>query len=753
MERSAELLAQEAELTTDQLGQCMQFVTTAIGANPSKAGFLSQFWMLLWDILVARSASATAGKPGPGLPGILNQMMASGSGKTTPTLSTLASSPVPSPDNQELQRMRLHMAMAAAGLQGRDPTALNQAEMAAVAAILQQIPVPGGPGRPAPSMQAQPQTAPTAPSGNAPSGQGQPTQQQIMQYQTMLMQQQQMMFHQQQMMIQQQQMKTGGTSTGHRQGTPQQQQQPQRTQMIPMQSMPPRNISAEEENAMMSFLQVPGQSNRPQTAMDTAARKSSLLLAGSKRQRTDYVSSDQLMGMPNVQLDPALFLNMPEFDEEPTFESPFADGTQMNSTPNRTFGAHLDILGKFDGVHEQRLASVHISSDSRLAVSAGRDKKIVIYDIQEKRVVGVLPMTHKDRVSRARIAPAGKKRLLVSGAFDKTVQLWDLGELGAPLVELPEKPMAVFSEDHSGPIISVAFANKADEQTGNVDIIASCDCEGTLVLRSIKENRVLQVIRDSNKSTVRMISFYPDGDHLIALALDDRVDVYDWREGKMVYTIKAPNGRPVICIDWDRGVLLVTTDTDCYVWAVDFSLPLPSSASYTGRMVAKFTTPGDKIHSGIVIRNGAAPLDEFLKPIQSRLILIGGWKKLFLWKIGYELVAGKRPVDERGRVLTIDAHDDLVAAVSSGGKLEELPYILSGGLDNNVILWKLASRPSASRVSSLSDVSEEEVAQINHQLMMPESPAAQLTGSSSVDELTAPLDFDPVTMFLNTDDL
>lgn len=250
-----------------------------------------------------------------------------------------------------------------------------------------------------------------------------------------------------------------------------------------------------------------------------------------------------------------------------------------------------------------------------------------------------------------------------------------------------------------------------------------------------------------------MISFYPDGDHLIALALDDRVDVYDWREGKIIYTIKAPNIRPVICIDWDRGVLLMTTDTDCYVWAVDFSHPLPSSASYTGRMVAKFTTPGDKIHSGIVLRNGAALLEDYLKPIQSRLILIGGWKKLFLWKIRYELVAGQKRIDERGRVLPIEAHDDLVAAVCSGGRLEELPYILSGGLDNNVILWKLASRPADRRASSLSDVTEDEVAQNSH-MLTPESPVGPMAaGSSSVDELAPPLDFDPVTMFLNTDDL
>lgn len=727
LEKAAEMLAQEAQLTTEQLSSGLKFVASVSGGSSSKNGFLMDFWGIMWENMLAKSAAGGQGGTPP-LQGVMAMMGRPSSVQSVPigqpTLSPVLPAapqgyPPPQPISPQIdlaevtQRARLNMAMSMVGLAGRDPASLNPVEKNSVMNAFRSIAMPT-PAMATPSAVPSPSLGSQAP----PSAQ-----QQLLQYQMMLQHQQQ----QNQLLYQQyQQLMSQQRSFLQVPGAVEQQQVlPRRTSAGTNTQQPKRKLSTTFDNAQIAPPPV-------------STRTNPEILGSPKRVRS--ASNESLSPLSQCSSDEHVtsqYFNMPDVDDSQNAGAEAA----ILATKKESVQADLQLLASFDQVYDKRISSVHISSDARLMASAGRDGKIAIFDLHAKKLIGVLPVLHSERVSRAWFAQAGWRRYLLTGGSDKALHLWDFGDAGSSLVELPTNPVKVISEDHSALIVSVEISNKLNSD--QIDVIASCDTEGVLVIRSLAQDQVLHKFSDKNHSAVKAMAFEPQGDSILALAIGDKVDFYDWRQEAVVYTIKAPNGKHVNHISWAPGLILLTTDTELYGWSLDFGFAEPIPQVYNGRLVAKFQGRGENINCSCIINENTST--DPLQSKQNRLVAIGGWKKIFLWRINYDRQGGKTGTDERGNAFKIDAHHDLVSSLASATGSKGLPFVVSGGYDCRVMIWsvtRVAVRPSAPP------------SQVHDPAPPPAYPPflPNPSGFSSVDELGA-INFDPISMFLDSNEL
>lgn len=687
MDRSAELLAQEGELTTEQLGTCMAFVTQVVGGSGggagAKAGLLLQWWSMFWDVLAAKAQLGQAAGTNPMLYGMLQQMLAT-AGSTVPgaPMSPMMQlSPPPQfTEPPEMQRARLTMALGLAGLAGRDPALLNAAEKGALSQAMAQV-----------MAMHKPQMA------------------HIMQQQMM----QQQMMYQQMLHQQQQQAKTKPILPSKPAPAPAPVQSP-RPPTSPMLSpvAPAAPQAPPAEDPTHNFLLDSAQQPEPRTATEVAATRA----AHMKRTRSLSQLSISSQESKRAGFEDE-FISLPE------------------SLGPASVGFDLATVAHFRE-HEGKVAVVEVSADSLYVASGGQDRRIVIVEAGAGRVVGSLPPLHTERIACLRFAPYGRRRYLVSTSYDRTVQLWDLGGAGERLAAVPEKPVAVF-QDHAAPVVAADLAQRlsaADE----ADTIATCDADGTLVVRSIKLNRVLHRTTNAAFASAKRICFEPDGDRLVALALEDRFEVYDWSLGRSVYTARSPLATAVVSLAWDRGLIVFATASEVVAWSVNFGLGGARDAeTFTGHQAGVYNRlQGDKISTVAFLRPGTTP-EDYTRQRQDRLIMFGTYQRIYMWRILYERGSARRrsTTDERCLVRFWETHESQVACVAAGGLANPSPFVASAGHDSQVFLWRLRREDAEQAVA-----------------LAPASDAASGSPADPADP-SAGLDFDPVAMFLNTDDL
>lgn len=141
LDRTAEALAQEALLNTDQVTACMQIASQALGptgSNGSGAGsLLAQWWGGFWELVVWR-ASGQAAVPVPPAITVGGVMKRFG--------DVVIPSPPPAPPQYQYlqqtsmdQRLRLMVALQRTGLIGRDLNSLTMHEKSRLVTALRSI--------------------------------------------------------------------------------------------------------------------------------------------------------------------------------------------------------------------------------------------------------------------------------------------------------------------------------------------------------------------------------------------------------------------------------------------------------------------------------------------------------------------------------------------------------------------------------------------------------------------------------------
>ena len=174
--------------------------------------------------------------------------------------------------------------------------------------------------------------------------------------------------------------------------------------------------------------------------------------------------------------------------------------------------------------HTRRVSSVSFSPDGSLIVSGSSDYTVRVWDASsgECVVLGSLwggsgPLEgHTSGVNSVSFSPDGS--LIVSGAGDNTVRVWDLSS-GGLLKTL---------EGHRSDVRSVSFSpdgshivSGSDDRTVRVWDLSSGEC----------------VLLEGHTFWVSSVSFSPDGSLIVSGSYDKTVRVWDLSSGELLKTL------------------------------------------------------------------------------------------------------------------------------------------------------------------------------------------------------------------------
>jgi WD40 repeat protein len=600
MDRLAESLAMEAELSSADLSACVEFVMGVMGPPVPQSGFLLSWWQTFWEVFC-------------------------GSVEMRARAAQEASSPMmvaPAPLSKEEQFARFNRAMNKAGLAGRDPNQLTAAEKQMLAMALaseSNIPSPSGPT--------------ILPKGQRGRPPGQASQQQP----------------------QQQQQKSGASTKNLK---------PLASKPTTVQQSPE---SRHVERAVVDFLTEPE--------------------PGRKRNRQDQ----EALSSASSLADTREFFDMNVFGSEPA---------DHMSDPRI---GRLEPLGTVAEHHGEKAVAVHFTQDGKYLASAGVDRHIHVIDTSTGEAVGTLPVCHSGKVTSMRMAQEGSRMLLATSSVDKTVQVWDLGPVGAAIRTLPSGPAVVHAE-HQAPVTTLDLSRELD---GNGIPVAlySADSEGTLIVYSLSQQKIMHIAYRPSKSPIRAVKAQPGKGSLVALLVDDRVEFFNWRLGKNVYEIRPEPGKPVFSLAWDRGLVVFGTLDRVFAWSLDFgTCPDVKEEAFAGRCVAVFDAKGDKVSSVSFVMPVSDKAGEAKFQPRHRRVILATYRRVCVWMFTYSPMARtSQTIDEVRRAIWMDAHEGVVSTASSN-QTRLAPLIASGGHDSKIKLWRLMIPPRPPKSgASLSD--------------------------------------------------
>jgi WD40 repeat protein/energy-coupling factor transporter ATP-binding protein EcfA2 len=92
---------------------------------------------------------------------------------------------------------------------------------------------------------------------------------------------------------------------------------------------------------------------------------------------------------------------------------------------------------KLPNLHGDTVFKLDLSPDGKLLASAGRDKRVIIWNVAQKTVSRELSGAHQQRVTTVKFSPDG--RLIASGGPEEHIYIWDLSR-SEPLIKTLDVP-------------------------------------------------------------------------------------------------------------------------------------------------------------------------------------------------------------------------------------------------------------------------------------------------------------------------
>jgi hypothetical protein len=150
---------------------------------------------------------------------------------------------------------------------------------------------------------------------------------------------------------------------------------------------------------------------------------------------------------------------------------PAGTGGGNNAASNSHLQPYADLSG-----HTNKVSTVSFSVDGQLLASAGHDKNVMIWSVQEKKMLYKLE-GHKANITCARWS-ADNRNLIATSSYDKTLHIWDVGS--AISVNGDSLPKHLVKLDCRAQVTAVDFA------PDRPDTICSLDAEGELKVWNLK---------------------------------------------------------------------------------------------------------------------------------------------------------------------------------------------------------------------------------------------------------------------------
>jgi WD40 repeat protein/serine/threonine protein kinase len=284
--------------------------------------------------------------------------------------------------------------------------------------------------------------------------------------------------------------------------------------------------------------------------------------------------------------------------------------------------------------HTNGVTSVAVSPDGRHIVSGSYDKTLRVWDLGTGRCLNTL-QGHTESVDSVAVSPDGRQ--IVSGSNDKTLRVWAL-ETGSCLNTL---------QGHTHVVSSVAVSPDGRH-------IVSGSWDNTLRVWELGTGRCIHTLQ-GQMNRVSSVAVSPDGRQIVSGGLYDyTLRVWELGTGRCIHTLQGHTGSVYsVAVSPDgRHIVSGGYDSTLRVWELG-----------TGRCIHTL-----KGHTGHVYSVAVSP--------DGRHIVSGGYDStLRVWELG------------TGRCLnTLQGHTDGIrsVAVSPDGR-----HIVSGNNDSTLRVWRI----------------------------------------------------------------
>ncbi|MDQ2907211.1 MAG: protein kinase [Chloroflexota bacterium] len=294
--------------------------------------------------------------------------------------------------------------------------------------------------------------------------------------------------------------------------------------------------------------------------------------------------------------------------------------------------------------HSGVVTAVTWSPDSQKIASASSDGSVQVWRAQDGKHL-FMYRGHKGPVYSVTWSPDGQA--LVSAGRDGTAQVWD-AQSGQPL--------ATFS-GHVGAVYTVAWSpdNEMVVSGGDDRTVQIWNASNGEPIFTYARRRLSLLTGWGHTGRVRTVAWSSDGRHIASGGEDGTVQVWNWREGKLVLTFQHHQG-VVNAVAWSPfGVVLASAgNTSVWVWN---------------------TTPG--VPPTTLQRHRRSVLTLAWSPDGKHIVVAGRSRRVQVWN---------SMNDAQVTAYTGHHHQAGVRAVawSPDGK-----YIASGSSDKTIHVWEL----------------------------------------------------------------
>ncbi|GLT80951.1 hypothetical protein SLA2020_523610 [Shorea laevis] len=279
---------------------------------------------------------------------------------------------------------------------------------------------------------------------------------------------------------------------------------------------------------------------------------------------------------------------------------------------------------------KSKILCCHFSSDGKLLASAGHEKKVFVWDMENfcsfRSSEG-----HGLLITDVRFKPYST--IFATSSFDKTVKIWDAARPNKSLFQLL---------GHAEQVMSLDFHPR------KTDLLCSCDGNDEIRLWNVNQCSCLHV----SKGATKQVRFQPQLGKLIATATGKGVNVIDVETNSLQFCFKG-HSKEVLSVCWDsNGKYIASISEDsAQMWSVS-----------DRKCLHKLQSNGNKFQSCI------------FHPGYSQLLVIGGYQSLELWN----------PI-ESNKTWAVEAHNGLISALADSVNTE---MIASASHDQCVKVWK-----------------------------------------------------------------